>query len=47
MSRLTLLRRSIRHGSKSDSLGDPGQSDLDWQTSDRYQGIEDLVGGKD
>ena len=29
------------------SLGDQGQSALDWQTSDRYQGIADLVSGKD
>ena len=29
------------------SLGDQGQSALDWQTSDRYQGITDIVSGKD
>jgi len=29
------------------SLGDQGQSALDWQTSDRYQGITDLVSSKD
>jgi len=29
------------------SLGDQGQSALNWQTSDRYQGITDLVSSKD
>tara|TARA_B100001175_G_scaffold301805_1_gene295245 strand:+ start:357 stop:512 length:156 start_codon:yes stop_codon:yes gene_type:complete len=29
------------------SLGDQWQSALNWQTSDRYQGITDLVSSKD